>query len=394
MPAIVCEGYAVMNRALTASVFSLTFFAACDSIDVGRPEDPPGAPTVEGIFVQDETRIAFRAVVTDILLADEPLQTCSQTDPCPAELGAADPSAPDFCTYPETEMSKPELERVGTCPDPLHPSINPPFVGEPGPLPRNYDGPNTGNQIRIVFNKLLQGDIDAALRAGGQTIVKLSDASGDLPVLAYYDSTGVILRTALPFLEPAGPAIVLKPLSSLNASTRYTITVDGAQVKSKDGNAAGAIGPYDFTTEAAFPLNGTAPEGLEAGDPVEITNTDALSFFFQAAVVTATTVITSSSAVQKDGMGVLVAIFVDGTCEGSTTQLNVVPTSSTGEVIEWEEGDYTFDLSGVATAAGPDHGAVAADPFGSPLSGAFTVTSTDAEGANPISGLTLPTDCE
>lgn len=376
-----------MNRALTGSVFLLTAAMtpfACDSVDVGRPDEEAGGPKVFSIYVQDGDRRGGRFVTTDILLGANPLLACSYQNPCPAEYGAADQETgePITCQYPEAELTKPLDDQVGTCPDPLHPLIHPPAVGVP----------SRGNWIRVVFNKQLDPKIDALLQAEGQTIATLTDSAGTaVATAAYYDNTGVTLRVAFPFAEPAGPAIVLKPTSTLLAGETYTLTLAAASIVDKDGAAAQVTAPFTFTMEALHPYNGIDPGQL--ADPID--SEDVISLYLNAPADP--TPVTTDQAVQLEGAPVTVTFFpnvVEGVCEDlDTTQINVARTSSTGEPLEWEEGEYTYDFTNFVKSAGPAGARIAADALGSPLTGTFTVTASTAESEFGFGNFTFPSSC-
>lgn len=375
-----------MKRALTGSVLILTAAFSpfgCDDVDVGRLLEAEGGPQIAAIHVQDGSRRGGRFVITDVLLAAEPLLACSHTNPCPAEFGAADieTGAPIVCQFPASEDAKDENDKVGTCPDPMHPLVHPAPVG--------IDAPGFRNQIRVVFNKQLDNTLDAALQAEGQTIAVLADSSGArVAARTYYDNTGVNLRVAFPFAEPAGPAIVFRPTSTLLAGETYTISLQAAQIKDKDGTAAQAQATYSFTMEALHPYNGIAPD-LSAS----LDTTDVVSLFLNAPANAAPR--TSDQAVTRSGAPVFVTAFVNDNCEdgGDVTQVNIARTSSTGEPLEWEEGEYTYDFSNLVAAAGPKGAKVAADALGTALSGTFTVTATTAESDQDIGNFVLPSQC-
>jgi len=373
-----------MNRALTGSVFLLTALTpllGCDDVDVGRLTEPEGSPQVVSVFVQDGNRRGGRFITTDILLADKPLVECSYSNPCPAEYGAHDleTDALITCQYTAAELMKPLDDQKGVCNDPLHPAIHPPAIGVAG----------RGTQIRVVFNKQLNNAIDAVLKADGQTVATLTDSSGAaVATTAYYDNTGVTLRVAFPFAEPAGPAIVIKPKAALFAGETYTLTLDAAQIKDKEGNAA-TVKPYVFTTEALHPYNGIDPGSL--ADPLD--NEDVISLYLNA--LADPTPVTTNTAVTLGGTGVFVTVFVNENCDddGDNSQINIARTSSTGAPLEWVDGEYTYDLTNVVKSAGPMAGKLAGDALGAPFTGTFTVTGTTADSDFGFAAFTLPSQC-
>ncbi len=377
-----------MNRALTGSVLLLTAALAplaCDDVDVGRPDEPTGGPSLYAIHLQDGTRRGGRFITTDLLQVGKPLLACSHTNPCPAEMGYHDleTDAVIGCQFTAEEQAKPLDQQTGTCNDPLHPEIHPPAVG--------IQDPTFGNWLRVAFNKQLDNAIDAALQMDGQAIAVLTDSAGTrVAATAYYDNAGVNLRVAFPFAEPVGPAIVLRTTALLAGET-YRLTLDPAQIKDKAGNTAALEkNTYEFTMEALHPYNGVSPD-LSA--PID--GEDVISFGFQApAAVNGAE--TTDAVVQRAGQPVTVTVFIDGNCEGEgdNTVINVARTSSTGEPMEWEDGEYTFDLSDAVKSASPMGAKAAADAYGSPLTGTFTVTATTAESETGFSHFTLPSACD
>lgn len=375
-----------MNRALTGSVLLLTAALtplACEDVDVGRPDDPAGGPTLYAIHLQDGSRRGGRFITTNLLEIGKPLLECSYTNPCPAEMGAHDLETDAIigCQFSAEEQMKPLDDQKGTCNDPLHPLIHPPAVGIPAAA--------FGNWVRIAFNKQLDNKIDAVLQAEGQTVAVLTDSTGmRVATTAYYDNAGVNLRVAFPFAEPVGPAIVLKTLD-LMAGETYRLTIDPTQIKDKDGNASTAAPTYDFTMEALHPYNGITPD-LSA----EIDSEDVLSFAFQAPAAVAGEE-TTNAVVQRAGQPVTVTVFIDANCDGDgdNSVINVARTSSTGEPLEWEDGEYTYDLTNAIKSASPMGAKAAADAYGAPLEGTFTVTATTAESETGFENFTLPSQC-
>src|SRR5207245_6921606 len=92
-------------------------------------------------------------------------------------------------------------------------------------------------------------------------IVELDDPTGKaVASKMYYDNGGSFQYSADLELVPLGPAIVIKPTSTLMASSKYTIKIlNAGAIKDRQGNAATALGggalpaSFSFTTEALTP---------------------------------------------------------------------------------------------------------------------------------------------
>jgi hypothetical protein len=163
----------------------------------------------------------------------------------------------------------------GVCADPL----KIPATGVPVPLsvtllgaaPDNRD-PGGGIAIRLVFDKVLDNSIEMVTmdptKAPGKTdtytiapgIIELDDPTGKVDSVIYYDNGGSFQYSADLELVPLGPAIVIKPKSSLLAHTKYTIKIlNAGALKDREGNAATALGggalpaTLSFTTEDLTP---------------------------------------------------------------------------------------------------------------------------------------------
>ncbi|MFO0723989.1 MAG: Ig-like domain-containing protein [Myxococcota bacterium] len=411
-----------MKRALPGSFILpvLILHAGCDSVEIGRPDEITTPPKLLRIMVQDETRTGGRFIVTDIM-STSPDISCSDTEPCPAELSAF--QVPVDCTYPSPTATQ------GTCFDPLKPANTPPAVG--------IGIRHGGNQIRLVFNKILdpalnKDPVDAMmepLAAGKEspalvdaTVVVLKDASGaEVDALKYYDPSGNPDRTIDRIRIPFGPAIVIKPNDQLAAGGKYTVTLDPTKIKDKKGQAAteDAFGPiktsYEFTMEALY--NEDPDTGLAAALPAQVDVGNAFQLAMNAAADTVA-VVTSSAAKKCEcpnasehcslGAGgapacdtgspaltpVMVEIFNDqgsdpAACGGDPTVLNIARVSAPGTPEAWEAGDYVYDFSALvkSTAGTP----LSSDPFGAAFAGTFTATTSDV-GVSP-DGLLFPEAC-
>ena len=123
-----------MKRSLLGWVLVPTFLlssVSCDSVEIGRPDEPTGPPKLLRIMVQDENRTGGRFIATNLLNV-APDIACSDTNPCPAHLFVS-------CTIPEGMTE-------GLCHDLEKPANTPPAVG----IPRRHGG----NAIRLVFDRI------------------------------------------------------------------------------------------------------------------------------------------------------------------------------------------------------------------------------------------------
>ena len=252
--------------------------AGCDDITAGQPTDSSAPPQLQHVMIQD-ARYLFdwpnRASALDILdnnqaqpctIASPATATDPQVDTCINEF-LVDQVAPDVtCTA------------AGICNDPL----KIPATGVPVPQPQVYvtgvmdmRDPGGGIQIRLVFDKALDSSIETVTidpsKAPGSTntyalagIVELDDQAG-MPVASviYLDNGGSSIYSSDLELVPFGSAIVIKPKTTLDAASTYTVKIlNPGAIKDREGNAAVGLGggalptSFTFKTEDLTPNSG------------------------------------------------------------------------------------------------------------------------------------------
>jgi hypothetical protein len=341
--------------------------SACDDTTAGQPIDSTAPPRLVHLTVQDvrglqgnaSPAVGFvqRNSVID-LLDDAPAIACSDTNPCVGQFNI-DYTVPDFgCSASGAGQS-------GTCNDPL----KVPASGVPLSVPLGVNGDaGSGMQIRLVFDKLLDGKIvtvtvDPTKPPGknfsyvlADGIVELDDATGaEVPSVKIYDNGGSSTFTSDLMLAPFGPAIVVKPKAPLAPATSYTIKLlDPSLLVDREGNAAvdanGNALPKPFVAKfTSEPLTAnpagsfpdfTMPVTLKPNQIVQ------LAFWEPVDEATAQLVVT--------GPGGAVAALAysergsDPTmCMASQNPwlLDVAHTVAGGLPADWPAGDYTLTLT-------------------------------------------------
>jgi hypothetical protein len=381
-----------MRRGLGLLPMTFTLFA-CDSVDTGHPEDPDTPPRLMRIMIQDEDDIRFVGVgrfsATDLFRDADPFDpnnTCSNQDPCAEELL-------ESCTLERGEQM--------FCSDPLNPRITPPAVGEPARF--------GGNQIRLVFDQGLDRALDQALATDGDTTVVLKLGDAEVPVLKYLDNGGAPDLSPLPTLQPFGPAIVLKPLSSLFAGATYTLALDPARIKDRDGQAttSDVRGPiqssYTFTMEDLF-LSSSTPDVtssttavIASNDVVQIATNAPVDEMTLPATLTSglsTIAVVMSTTTSTIPRQVMIRAWLDRgsdpvACVVNPRAFNIVPVDPSGAVVEWLPGLYAILFPGVE-AEGSDARLKDAPIDGADAAATFTVTEQVGEPPAVVS----PEDCE
>lgn len=327
--------------------------AGCDDNHTGQGSDPAGPVKLTRILVQDATPNEILGYITDLLdTPGSPLSTavpCDDLNPCQKQytLGGTNP---DFsCT------------KAGTCNDPLAPkqtvTITPPEAGAPGEA--------GGDQIRIVFNKLLNSSfetvtIDPAKLPGSNEkfsfakgIVELDGPDGmAVPTVQYWDPAGSPFATADPVsYDPFGPAIVMKPANVLAPAATYTIKVTTSMITDRKGNPMAdqngnvLSGTYmkTFTTEDITPLAAT-PDVTSMG--AMINTNDILQVEFNTSI----DMTKSTCTIALGAAPVTVELFPENgpdptACAGDSTFVNIYPVTAPGTpaAAGWAPGDYTID---------------------------------------------------
>ena len=260
--------------------------AGCDDITAGQPKDSSAPPQLVHAMVQDARYLLNfpnRASALDIL-DNNNTRSCTIEQPAMGKMPQLDTCINEFLV----DQVAPDVHCLasGVCNDPL----KIPSTGVPVPLtatllgaaPDNRD-PGGGIAIRLVFDKVLDNSIEMITmdptKAPGKTntytivpgIVEFDGPDGK-PVTSkmYYDNGGSSQYSADLELVPLGPAIVIKPTSTLLASSKYTIKIlNPGAIKDREGNAATALGggalpaTLSFTTEDLTPTAagafGTSP---------------------------------------------------------------------------------------------------------------------------------------
>jgi len=232
-------------------------------------------------FVQDARYLlAFpnRGSALDIL-DNNATRNCQIIQPATAKDPALDTCINEFLV----DQVAPDVHCLasGVCADP----IKIPTTGVPVPLGAPIIGaapdmrdPGGGIAIRLVFDKVLDNSIETIVmdptKAPGKTdtytimpgLIELDDAAGKaVTSKIYLDNGGSPEFSADLELVPLGPAIVIKPKSSLDAASKYTVKfLNPGAIKDRQGNAAVGLGggalptTLSFTTEDLTPANAGA----------------------------------------------------------------------------------------------------------------------------------------
>ncbi len=335
-------------------------------------------------MIQDETpnlADGGRLIATD-LLDTAPGATCSDTMPCPAN----DPP----CAIPDGMAT-------GTCPRPLNPANTPPAIGKPIAL--------GGNMIRMVFNELLNPNVDAR-----SDLVVLNGPDGQpIDCVAYYDPSGAPrLQPSFfglgPVLFPYGPALVLKPKAPMFVSTSYTLALDVTDIRDRIGrvlsaDAEGGIqASYAFTTEGLYVLQSTPDLSMA---PVIATN-DALRIAVNADLDEATATSTRVTVTGPNGTPIPVRAFSEradaNACKTTMSRrtLVIIPAATSTSGRTWPEGSYTLQLSGLLDMD-THRTALKSDVTGaSDFMGAFSVMGPNADPTldpSAMENVVLPESC-
>ena len=273
---------------------ALVGVAGCDNVTAGQSSDSKAPPQLVHVMVQDARYLLSwpnRGSALDVL-DNAPSRACSISckGNCPADPGKTAPAQLDTCINEFlVDQVAPDVHCLdtGVCTDPL----KIPSTGVPVPLPDTFLGiplsnadPGGGVAIRLVFDKVLDNSIEMVTPSGSMTpgatnkyslvpgIIELDDGAG-MPVdsLMYYDNGGSFEFSADVELVPLGPAIVIKPKSSLLAATTYTVKfLKPEALKDREGTAAVALGggalpaSVKFTTESLTSCPAGTPPAVEA----------------------------------------------------------------------------------------------------------------------------------
>lgn len=364
-----------LHRAARAAPCLLGLVLGCDGLDVGRPE-VPAARTLVKLMIQDEAPARFLA--TDLLRDVEAYE---------ARRAAADEcSLLSPCRAGEPECALEEGAGTGYCPDLLNPAETPPAIG----IPAVYGG----NQLRLVFDGLLEPELDLALMSEGAGRVALVGPDGaEVETAKYYDPTGDPDQSASPILSPYGPAIVLLPLRQLSAGVRYSVRLVPEAIRAKDGGSIerdvhGEIrSEYPFVTEGLYVLDGMISPDFTSPDPVAIAPSDHFQLFTNAAIGARSA--GSPDVLVRDEAGELVGARAFADCAGGPNVVDIVHTAPSGEVEPWPVGQYTIE---VLVRSDTGEAVISYDVWGTPLGGTFSVRA-DVEVTHPIEALQLPEDC-
>lgn len=390
----------------------------CDDNHSGQPSDPSGPPQIVHVMIVEPLDNG-RASAVDLVDSQPPV-ACNDLLPCTAQFNLGSVSPDVSCSVTGTAT-------MGVCNDPLMVTSAgvPLFV--PFPLPAQGDA-GSGTTIRVVFNKVLDNRIEmitpALDKAGNPvttpgktlnydlvpTVAKLVDPAGkEVPSKKILDNGGSPTFTSDLILAPLGPAIVIKPKAPLVPKTKYTIQLDGSQIKDRNGNLGvdqngSPLGtPYtlSFTTEsvvlqtAVNAPNGsatvpefTAPSMVMGGKCVAHTSCIApdtviqLNFWTSVTDAPPTTV-----TVTGPGGPVMVEQFLDNGSDPTmcmanqnSNVLDVYPVTAPGVPVAtgWAPGDYTMVVHVVSdqnpmasydntlkfTVAGPAGGAMDPNSIG------------------------------
>jgi hypothetical protein len=371
--------------------------AGCSDITAGQPSDPAGPPELVHVIIQDQGWTGAptqRYSVTDLLdtEATNPDLPCSDTEPClvgyvegfsgcssSPNVCAAEPGANFACSCSTVSTSLKGYYicgagKTGTCNDPLKaPASGIPIygrTGDPGDL-------GAGFQIRVVFSKVLNNQIenvsvDTTQGPGaGNTyqlkdgILELDDSKG-MPVAtnAIYDNGGTPgINGDFPsdlLQAPLGPALVLQPMTQLDVGSTYTIKLNTAMIKDREGNAAadasgaalGATVSFTFKTEDITPN----PNTLFLGDAMgNVLPNEELLFAFWGRVDPTTVKLGADSVLPAGADPKKIEFFQSlgsdplackaGSPSGATVNLRAVYTSAPGMPADWPTGTYKLHFT-------------------------------------------------
>jgi hypothetical protein len=246
--------------------------------------------------------------------------------------------------------------------------------------------PGGGQQIRLVFDKVLDDSIEdvtfpapgTAAPGTGNTytfhdgIIELDGPSGKVASEIYLDNGGSPIFSSDLELIPFGPASVIKPKTSFEFSTTYTVKILQPNVlKDREGNNAVGINgtalpsSISFTTEGVATAN-SGPFGDAATDfpafmtpPAQVTPNEVIQITYWAQIAGDSATVT----VVKAPAGVKPIAFSDRGSDptmcpknagGMTTETNgnildVVNSDTgsnvTGKAIDWPAGDYDLKVT-------------------------------------------------
>ena len=326
----------------------------CDSVETGQIPEDPGPPVLMKILIQDRNppSLLGRQTATDLLDERPPIK-CSDREPCPAG---------EAYGHPPCNM------KAGVCPNPYQLTETPVLVGV------------GGTQVRFVFNKRLDPALskpkvdDKGKRTGSElvdpSLISVHDAAGkELSFIdKFFDPTGNPTETSDPFVNPFGPALVVR-LDALQPLSKYSVRLKAAgakdakgQVLAKDVNGKPIAEQYEFTTEGLHSAGGALDDLDGTLDP-----RDALimktSLEFQPGSLKVTAKIQREGGVTEE-VGVRAFPFnpmAPACCDPSSPLQFIVFRYQDGDNVPWEVGDYLLTVQAIAKGAS---GAIfAADPF-------------------------------
>lgn len=214
----------------------------CDNTTAGQLSEDPNAPRLVRIMIQDDAAMMGRGLAVD-LLSTTPGASCSDIYPCPAPIACG------------SLYGHYIVEEQPTCHDPQSVLEVMPPIGIPALL--------GGSQIRLVFSKLLNPNIDTLDQDAGvyllpAGLISLFEGEEEVMVDSFYDVGGSPDVTSDPVGTPFGPALVMKPYLPLHAASTYTIRIDPTMIVDRKGqmalDSAGNALPssFDFTMEGLF----------------------------------------------------------------------------------------------------------------------------------------------
>jgi hypothetical protein len=268
---------------------------------------------------------------------------------------------------------------TGFCNDPL----KIPAIGVPNFLPIADPGDaGSGEQMRIVFSKLLNNSIESITMDNTQPpgmtntytlmsgILELDGPNGmevmPKPVYLYDNggTPGIGTNTPSDLIQvPLGPALVIKPSQSLDPKTMYTIKMNTTNLKDRTGNpAADAAGnplpanySISFTTEditrhtsSSFPKAFPDPSTMM---PPVIAPNDVLVFAFweyldpssvMNVMATGPAGFSAANLEFYKSQGADPTMCKHATVSGATPNLRVALTDGMGNIVDWPAGNYTL----------------------------------------------------
>lgn len=395
---------------LLSGVAGVLVGAGCDNVTAGQTSDTSAPPQLVHAFIQDARYIlAFpnRASALDIL-DNNATRSCQIIQAATAKDPALDTCINEFLV----DQVAPDVHCLasGSCNDP----IKIPSTGVPVPLGLNILGikpdmrdPGGGLAIRLVFDKVLDNSIETVMmdptKAPGATdtyvimpgLVELDDGAGmPVPSVIYLDNGGSPQFSADLELVPLGPAIVIKPKTTLDAATKYTVKIlNAGAIKDRSGNAAVGLGggalptSLSFTTEGLTPANaGAFPSDAASGSGydfpdfttgmAEVTPNEVIQVsFFEAFLGDSTTVAIKSGctgakpiAYSERGNDPTMCTMGE---PGGYPVLDIVNSDTgmvaTGQPVDWPAGPCTLTIT-VPDINGKSMATMDLD---------FTVTGTD-----------------